>query len=65
MNSLDAAISQYSLTITQLSARLAQAAAELAAALEQVELLTKERDSLKPKEAPKLEAVQSEAPAAV
>ena len=41
MNQIDAAISQYSITINQLSARLAQAAAELAAALEQIESLTK------------------------
>ena len=63
-NQVESMICDYMKTIFELQNRSANSAAENLALRQQIEALTKERDALKPKEPVKLEAVQSEAPAA-
>ena len=60
MNQIEAAVAEYSKTILELQTRLANAAAQICGLMEQIESLTKERDALKPKDAPKLESVKGD-----
>lgn len=61
MNAIDVVVAQYEKTILEIQRKLAQAAVELMAAHEKIEEQAKELDALKPKDAPKLEAVKDSA----
>ncbi len=56
-NAVEAMAADYMKTIFELQGRCVNYAAEASAMRSQIEALAKERDALKPKEAPKLEAV--------